>query len=289
MSLSPDYKTDFVAGTKIKSEEVNKNFQLIEQGNSFDASAIRNDSIDDNTVTLIKLNEDVTSFFENIDNKGQPDGYCPLDASGNIPAGYIPEVIALDILDHGTRVVKDAQELDLARGLQTVATDIRATTQVNEAEFDSAFIPFIASGDVTATNIQDAINELDTEKLARDGSQEMQGNLNLNDYHIINLTDPSNNQDADTKAARNAAIALLKLNGLGTLADDNIDANANRIINVVDPSGDQDAATKFYVDNLIPKLTETERDSLTPVEPNLIYNTDAHKFQWWDGLDWQSI
>lgn len=40
------------------------------------------------------------------------------------------------------------------------------------------------------------------------------------------------------------------------------------------------------------KLTEAERDALVLTaadEPYLIYNMDAHKYQWWDGISWNNL
>jgi len=74
---------------------------------------------------------------------------------------------------------------------------------------------------------------------------------------IVNVADPVDAQDADTKVARDAAVGVvntridtLKLNGLPAGADGNINANNQKIINVLDPSDNQDAATKKWVDDL---------------------------------------
>lgn len=46
-----------------------------------------------------------------------------------------------------------------------------------------------------------------TQYLLADGTRALAGDLNLNSHKITNVTDPVNDQDADTKAARNAAIS----------------------------------------------------------------------------------
>jgi hypothetical protein len=45
-------------------------------------------------------------------------------------------------------------------------------------------------GNITATNAQAAIDELDSEKLARDGSQSMSGNLDMNNNQLLNVALP---------------------------------------------------------------------------------------------------
>jgi len=38
------------------------------------------------------------------------------------------------------------------------------------------------------------------------------------------------------------------------------------------------------------KYTDAERDAITTwIESDLIYNMDAHRYQYWDGFSWQTI
>jgi len=55
------------------------------------------------------------------------------------------------------------------------------------------------AGKVAATEVQAAINELDTEKLARDGTQAMTGALDMGTHKISAVVDPALDQDAATK------------------------------------------------------------------------------------------
>jgi len=76
------------------------------------------------------------------------------------------------------------------------------------------------------------------------------GPVNLNSQRIINLADPTLAQDADTKAARDAAIAAQKLN-VHALPDGPVNLNSQRIINLADPTLAQDADTKAARDAAI--------------------------------------
>jgi len=99
--------------------------------------------------------------------------------------------------------------------------------------------------------------------------------VDLGTHKLVNVTDPSGNQDAATKKyvdtslasftsipaltlgylfvgdASNKAVSTVKtaipLSGFGAAAAD-VDLGTHKLINVTDPSGNQDAATKNYVD-----------------------------------------
>ena len=86
------------------------------------------------------------------------------------------------------------------------------------------------------------------------GREVKQEEINMGAHKIINVTDPASAQDADTKAARDAAITtagLWEVDGSETQLKtaDEIDMQTKKIINVVDPTANQDASTKKYVDD----------------------------------------
>jgi hypothetical protein len=88
--------------------------------------------------------------------------------------------------------------------------------------------------------------------LLTDGSNSMLNNLNLNNNRIINLANPTNNQDATSKlyCDTNSLLAesnCLLINGTNYMEAD-MDLNSHKIINLTDPSNTQDAATKNYID-----------------------------------------
>ncbi len=65
------------------------------------------------------------------------------------------------------------------------------------------------AGDVAATNVQDAIAEIASEKLARDGSQTVTGNLD-HDHHSINNVD-----DADIEGTATVGEDVVLTEGVG--------------------------------------------------------------------------
>jgi hypothetical protein len=53
----------------------------------------------------------------------------------------------------------------------------------------ASVITVVAAGNIAADDAQEALEELDSEKLARDGTQTMLGDLDMNHYDIINIVD----------------------------------------------------------------------------------------------------
>jgi len=82
----------------------------------------------------------------------------------------------------------------------------------------------------------------------------MTGNINMTDatnaqHSIVGLADPTNNQDAATKAYADTKLPLVGGTVSGTLTmGSTIAMGANKITGAADPTDAQDAATKAYVD-----------------------------------------
>ena len=86
--------------------------------------------------------------------------------------------------------------------------------------------------------------------LRRDGFNDVQGEINMNNHKLVGLSEPTESQVAATRGyikncTRNN---FLKLDGTSNMAGD-LDLNNNKITNVADPSDDGDAVTKQYVNS----------------------------------------
>ena len=86
--------------------------------------------------------------------------------------------------------------------------------------------------------------------LRRDGSNDVQGELNMNNHKLVGLTEPTESQDAATRGyiknfTRNN---FLKLDGTNNMAG-GLDLNNNKITNVADPTEDDDAINKRYLES----------------------------------------
>ena len=92
--------------------------------------------------------------------------------------------------------------------------------------------------------------------LRRDGSNDIQGELNTNNHKLVGLSEPTESQDAATRGyiKHFTMNNFLKLDGTNNMAGD-LNLNNNKITNVADPTEDDDAVTKQYVDSRKPLIT----------------------------------
>ena len=86
--------------------------------------------------------------------------------------------------------------------------------------------------------------------LRRDGSNDVQGEINMNNHKLVMLSEPTESQDAATRGyiknfTRNN---FLKLDGTNNMEGD-LDLNNNKIINVTDPVDDGDVINKRYLES----------------------------------------
>jgi hypothetical protein len=117
-------------------------------------------------------------------------------------------------------------------------------------------------------------------KLPKDGSEAMSGNLDLGTNKVVNVVDPTSNQDAATKAYVDTADNL-KLNLSGGTMSGNIAMGTNSITGLADPTSAQDAATKIYVDTITGDL-ESAEDNANDAE-KLAINPEDSQFTLSDG------
>ena len=110
--------------------------------------------------------------------------------------------------------------------------------------------------------------------LRRDGSNDVQGELNMNNHKLVGLTEPTESQDAATRGyiknfTRNN---FLKLDGTNNMAGD-LDLNNNKITNVANPKDDNDAINLVFLENTTNNFLR--RDGLEEMTEDL--NMDNNK------------
>ena len=94
----------------------------------------------------------------------------------------------LKLASKETGVSKEAntQSINFDHGLDVVSSGGQEVkVDVDESELSATLIPNVPAGKIAATNLQGAINELDGEKIARDGTQALTANWSAGDFQII--------------------------------------------------------------------------------------------------------
>ena len=86
--------------------------------------------------------------------------------------------------------------------------------------------------------------------IRRDGSNDIEGELSMNSHKLVNLSEPTEAQDAATRGyvknfARNN---FLKIDGTNNMEGD-LNVNNHNIINLSDPVDDGDVITKSYLES----------------------------------------
>lgn len=134
-------------------------------------------------------------------------------------------------------------------------SDVSTTTapQMSGANISSNTIP-TTSIVGTAVNL-DSVQSISGQKtftstITAPDISVVSGGINMNAHKVIHLLDPSDPQDAATKAYVDASSG--SASQWATFpAVDNVDMDGFTINNLVDPLLDQQAATKIYVDNAV--------------------------------------
>ena len=86
--------------------------------------------------------------------------------------------------------------------------------------------------------------------IRRDGSNEVEGDISMNNHKLVNLSEPTEAQDAATRGyvknfTRNN---FLKLDGTNNMEGD-IDVNNHKIVNLSNPVDDGDVINKRYLES----------------------------------------
>ena len=92
----------------------------------------------------------------------------------------------------------------------------------------------------------------------RDGSQDMTGDLDMNNKKIVNLADPTGRNDATGKGyVDRLFLDALRLDGSSKMTG-NLDMSLNKIINCGQPTGARDVTNKAYVDSEVGKTLKLD-------------------------------
>ena len=83
-----------------------------------------------------------------------------------------------------------------------------------------------------------------------DGTNNMEGDLNVNNHKIINLSDPVDDGDVITKSYLESTT-----NNFWRRDGGDLNLSNNKIVNVANPTSAQDVTTKQYVDSRKPLIT----------------------------------
>jgi hypothetical protein len=106
-----------------------------------------------------------------------------------------------------------------------------------------------AGSNLSATNVQAAIDELDSVKLGTTGGT-MSGGLNMGGNILNNLPTPTTNNEATRKDYVDTVVAL-KVNKTGSTMTGNLNMSGNRVTNLpASPTGNLDAVSKSYADSV---------------------------------------
>lgn len=160
-------------------------------------------------------------------------------------------------------LVEDGQVVTWSANTSTyVLTDAPTTSVFGRSgdvvavagDYDASLITNIPNGNVAATDVQAAIDELDGDKLAVDGSQAMSGNLDMGNNTIGNLADPTGLQEAVNVNYLNTQFSgfgadYLRVDGTNAMTAD-LDAGGNLVENVAPPVNAGDAVNLGFVEGL---------------------------------------
>ena len=107
----------------------------------------------------------------------------------------------------------------------------------------------------------------------RDGSNEVEGDISMNNHKLVNLSEPTEAQDAATRGyIKNfTRTNFLKLDGTNNMEGD-LNVNNHKIINLSDPVDDGDVITKSYLESTINNLFRRDGSDSMGGELNLSNN-----------------
>ena len=101
-----------------------------------------------------------------------------------------------------------------------------------------------SSGQSSAMEPGASVRYVNNSYIRRDGSNDVEGEISMNNHNLVNLSEPTEAQDAATRCyvknfTRNN---FLKINGTNNMEGD-LNLSNNKIVNVANPTSAQDVAT----------------------------------------------
>ena len=107
-----------------------------------------------------------------------------------------------------------------------------------------------SSGQSSAMAPGASVRYVNNNFIRRDGSNDVEGEISMNNHKLINLSEPTEAQDAATwgyvkNFTRNN---FLKIDGTNNMEGD-LNADNHKIINLSDPSDDGDVINKRYLES----------------------------------------
>jgi hypothetical protein len=147
--------------------------------------------VSSNVVWELPANDGTSGQMLQTNGSGQLNWVSPA-AAGEINTVSNQGVGGVGIFDNKSGTDIQLRNINAGSSKITVALDSpnkEVDINVNEANFNQSLIPNTPAGNIAATNIQAAINELDAEKgdFKIDGSMPMSGNLNMAGSSIIQV------------------------------------------------------------------------------------------------------
>ena len=100
---------------------------------------------------------------------------------------------------------------------------------------------------IVSPNSYNNLSNIILETIRTDGSNSKNNNLNMNNNKVINLSTPTNNNEAVTTNYCDTNTIICENNSQSLDESNVMDGNSHTIINISDPANNQDTVTWNYL------------------------------------------